>query len=205
MLFLFLSDTLWTIGYNIRNEQLQGTLEQLYLSPASKFANLVSRVTNTLVWTGLLSITGCLLMASMIGRLPFANPLLGVYLLAMSLAGTFGLGFAFAAITLQIKEAAQTLANLLQFVLMIFCAFFFPFAALPGFLRAGSRVIPLSYSVDAFRSAMLGFPPGYPELAPFRVELVIVTLFGLLMPLFGYWLYRRAERQARSRGTLSAY
>ena len=38
ILFMFLSDTLWTIGYNIRNEQLQGTLEQLYLSPASKFA-----------------------------------------------------------------------------------------------------------------------------------------------------------------------
>jgi hypothetical protein len=44
ILFMFLSDTLWMIGYNIRNEQLQGTLEQLYLSPASKFASLVSPV-----------------------------------------------------------------------------------------------------------------------------------------------------------------
>jgi ABC-type transport system involved in cytochrome c biogenesis permease component len=31
-LFLLLSDTLWGIGYNIRREQTQGTLEQLYLS-----------------------------------------------------------------------------------------------------------------------------------------------------------------------------
>ena len=31
-LTLFLSDTLWGIGYNIRREQTQGTLEQLYLS-----------------------------------------------------------------------------------------------------------------------------------------------------------------------------
>ena len=31
ILFMFMSDTLWTIGYNIRNEQVQGTLEQLYL------------------------------------------------------------------------------------------------------------------------------------------------------------------------------
>jgi ABC-2 type transport system permease protein len=98
ILFLFLSDTLWTIGYNVRNEQVQGTLEQLYLSPASKFASLVSRVTNTLVWTGLLSIAGSALMASMIGRLPFENPLRGLYLLAMALSGTFGIGFAFAAL-----------------------------------------------------------------------------------------------------------
>src|SRR5512136_1217760 len=48
VLFMFMSDTLWTIGYNIRNEQVQGTLEQLYLSPASKFLSLIARVTNTL-------------------------------------------------------------------------------------------------------------------------------------------------------------
>jgi len=42
-----MSDTLWTIGYNIRNEQVQGTLEQLYLSPASKFASLVGAASPT--------------------------------------------------------------------------------------------------------------------------------------------------------------
>ena len=44
VIYMFMSDTLWTIGYNVRREQVQGTLEQLYLSPASKFASLVARV-----------------------------------------------------------------------------------------------------------------------------------------------------------------
>jgi ABC-2 type transport system permease protein len=205
ILFMFMSDTLWTIGYNVRNEQVQGTLEQLYLSPASKFASLVSRVTNTLLWTGLLSLAASLLMTYMIGKLPFENPWLGLYLLVMALAGTFGVGFAFAALTLRIKETAQTLANFLQFGFMILCANFFPFSVLPPFVLIFSRLIPLSYAVDAFRSTMMGFPPGYPELAPFPVEVVIVTLFGLLMPLLGYLLYRRAERYARQRGSLSMY
>ena len=43
VLFIYLSDTLWSIGFNVRREQKQGTLEQLYLSPASKFAALASR------------------------------------------------------------------------------------------------------------------------------------------------------------------
>src|SRR3990172_12764439 len=94
ILFMFLSDTLWTIGYNVRHEQVQGTLEQLYLSPASKFASLISRVANTLLWTGLLTLAASGLMVVMIGRLPIENPGLGLYLLVMSLAGTFGVGFA---------------------------------------------------------------------------------------------------------------
>ena len=205
ILFMFLGDTLWNVGYAIRHEQVQGTLEQLYLSPASKFASLVSRVTNTLVWTGLLCVAGGALMAVMIGRLPVHNPWLGLYVLVMSLAGTFGIGFAFAALTLRIKEAAQTLANLLQFVFLILCANFFPFSALPPFLYSLAHYIPMAYSVDAFRSALMGFPPGFPELAPFPVEVIIITVFGILMPFVGYALYRRAENQARRQGSLSAY
>jgi len=205
ILFMFMSDTLWTIGYNIRNEQVQGTLEQLYLSPSSKFANLIARVTNTLVWTGLLSLTAAALMTIMIGKLPIENPALGVYLLVMTLAGTFGIGFAFAALTLRIKETAQTVANFLQFALLVLCANFFPFSALPPFIMKLSHFIPPAYSVDAFRSALMGFPRGYPELAPFNVEVIIITLFGLIMPPLGYLLYRRAERYARRRGSLSTY
>jgi ABC-2 type transport system permease protein len=205
ILFMFLSDTLWTIGYNLRHEQVQGTLESLYLSPASKFASLVARVTNTLIWTGLLSVAGMALMAAMIGRLPFQNPLLGLYLLVLALAGTFGLGFAFAALTLRIKETAQTVANLLQFAIMVLCANFFPFSALPPILRNISRLLPPSYAVDAFRSTLMGFPPGFPELAPIELEVAIVTLFGVMMPYLGYRLYRQAENHARREGSLSAY
>lgn len=205
VLFMFLSDTLWTIGYNIRREQIQGTLEQLYLSPSSKFASMVSRVVNSLLWTGLLSITAGAIMVAMIGRLPVENPLLGLYVFVLVLAGTFGVGFAFAALTLRLKESAHTLANVLQFVFLILCAYFFPFAALPSLLRTFSYFIPLAYGVDAFRSVLMGFPPGFPELVPFEIELVIVTLFGIGMPILGYLLYRRAELHARKEGGLAAF
>ncbi len=205
ILFMFMGDTLWTIGYNVRNEQVQGTLEQLYLSPASKFASLVARVTNTLLWTGLLSVTAAALMTLMIGKLPVYNPWMGLYLLVMTLSGIFGFGFIFAALTLRIKETAQTVANLLQFGLLVMCANFFPFSALPPFILFFSRLIPLAYAVDAFRSTMMGYPAGFPELAPFPVEFIITTLFGLLMPPLGYYLYRRAENYARKHGSLATY
>jgi len=205
ILFMFLSDTLWTIGYNVRRDQKQGTLEQLYLSPASKFANLLSRIVVTLVWTGLLCIMSAWLMSSLIGRLPAQNIPLALLILVLTLSGTFGTGFAFAALTLRIKEAAQTLANLIQFVFMVLCAPFFPFSALPEVLQWVARIIPLSYGVDAFRSVLMGLPAGAPELASLEVELVIVIAFGVLMPLLGYWLYQREENIARAKGALSEY
>ena len=205
VLFMFVSDTIWTLGYEVRREQVQGTLEQLYLSPANKFTNLISRVVTILLWTGLLCLAAVLLMISLVGRLPFYNGLLGGYLLIMALFGTFGMGFAFAALTLRIKETAQTVAILLQFAFMIFCAIFFPFATLPPAIRFISRLIPFSYAVDAFRSTLMDFPPGFPELAPIEVEIIIVTAFAILMPLIGYYLYRRSEDRARNTGSLSEY
>ena len=205
ILFMFLSDTLWGIGYNVRREQKQGTLEQLYLSPASKFLTLLSRIMVTLVWTGSLCALAAVIMSSMIGRLPFENLPMGLFILLMSLSGTFGVGFAFAAVTLRVREAGQTLANLAQFAFMILCAPFFPFSALPNWMLAVSRIIPLSYGVDAFRSTLMGYPKGFPELAPIGTEIVIVTAFGVLMPLLGFWLYRQEENRARMRGSLSEY
>lgn len=205
VLFMYLSDTLWSIGYNVRREQKQGTLESLYLSPASKFASLLARVTVTLVWTGALSLAAAALMSVMIGRLPAANVPLALLILLLTLSGTFGTGFAFAALTLRIREAGQTAANALQFLFMIVCAPFFPFSALPEWIRAIARLIPLSHAVDLFRSTLMGFPAGFPELAPIPVEWAVVVLFGLLMPAAGFWLYRREEDRARRTGSLSEY
>ncbi|MGE5263606.1 MAG: ABC transporter permease [Acidobacteriota bacterium] len=205
VMFMFVSDTLWSIGYNIREEQYQGTLESLYLTPASKFASLVSRVVTIVVWTGLLTLTAVLFVQLFLGHLPFQNPGLAAVVLLFSLSGTFGLGFAFAAYTLIVKESAQTAANFLQIALMILCGMFFPFRALPEFLQWGSRIMPLSYSVDLFRSTLMGYPRGFPELAPVQFEIVVVVMFGILGPLLGYWAYRLAERRARVTGSLAEF
>ncbi|MEJ2560155.1 MAG: ABC transporter permease [Anaerolineae bacterium] len=205
ILFMFLSDTLWTIGYNVRWEQYEGTLESLYLTPASKFASLVSRVTISLVWTGLNVLAALLFVQYVLGRLPFHNLGLAAYILVMTLSGTFGFGFAFAAYTLLVKESAQMTANFLQFSLLVVCGMFFPFSVLPPVVGFISRLIPLSYAVDAFRSTLMGYPTGFPELLPIGQELIIVTGFGLLMPLAGYILYKAAEQKVRVDGSLAEF
>ena len=205
VIYLAFSNALWRIGHSIREEQTQGTLESLYLSPAPRFADLLSRVTLMSAWTILGGAMALGVARLIVGRLPLENGWLAAVILALTLSGSVGLGFAFAAYTLLAKEGAEMMANLLEFLLLILCAGFYPFSALPRAVLALSRLIPFSYAVDAFRSALLGYPPGYPELASPGVEMGIILAFALCSPLLGYWLYLQVERKLGREGRLGEY
>ena len=206
---LLLTFTLWEVGFSIREEQVRGTLESLYLSPARKFSNLVSRIFVVLMWTGVMCAFAVVVVGLVVGGLPFNNVLLAGVVLAFSISGFLGIGFIFAGITIKLKESAQLLVNVMEFFFMIFCAQFFPFSALrsvsPAIVDYVSAWIPVSYSVDAFRSLLIGLPAGYPELAPLSVEIPIVVAFGIISPIVGYLVYKRAERSARKQGNLGEY
>lgn len=206
LIFIFLSFILWEVGFSLREEQFRGTLESLYLSPANKFSNLVSRMFAIFLWISVIGSAALLVVGTVAGGLPLNNIALGFFVLFLTVSGILGLSFFVAGLTIKIKESAALLVNFLQFFFMIFCAAFFPFSALPPVVVDYiSRWIPVSYGIDAFRSVLIGFPKGYPELMPFEIEMVIVILFGALTPLLGYLFYRRSERKARIQGTLSEY
>jgi ABC-2 type transport system permease protein len=204
---LFLSFTLWDIGFSIREEQTRGTLESLYLSPASKIASLLARVFAILLWVGALAVFVILFVGSVVGGLPLANVGLALVVVVFSVSGFLGIGFFFAGVTIKLKETAQFLVSFLQFFFMIFSAQFFPFRALrdvyPPIVDYLSRWLPVSWSVDAFRSLLIGQEP---ELGfTMGGEIVLVIVFGLLSPLLGYMAYKRIERAARAEGTLGEY
>ena len=204
---IILSFTLWEIGFSVREEQVRGTIESLYLSPANKFSNLVSRIFAVLSMTLVMCLGGLAVVSAVVGGLPVNNAGQGILALLLTTSGFLGIGFIFAGITIKLKETAQLLVNGLQFFFMIFSAMFFPFSALrnvsPAIVTYVSGVLPVSYCVDLFRSSLLGSPE--PELATWWVEWIIVVLFGILSPVVGYWIYHRIERRARTEGSLGEY
>ena len=205
LLYAFLTNSLWRIGYSVRQDQVQGTFEGLYLTPARKFASLVSRVVPLMGLTALGAALALLAANWVVGGLLFKNVGLALAVFAASIMGTFGLGFCFAAYTLVAGEAASSTANFLEFALTVVCAMFFPFGVLPEPVRWLARFIPVSYCVDAFRSVLMGFPPGFPELASIQVELVIVAAYAMIAPILGYALFRAVERRLRQTGRLGQY
>ncbi|MFQ5976868.1 MAG: ABC transporter permease [Candidatus Heimdallarchaeota archaeon] len=204
-LFMFTSDTFWTIGNSMRMEQYQGTLESLFLTPANKFTDLASRITIIVFWTGLNTVLALLLIDYIIADIPFANFETAIIVLLFTLLGTFGIGFFMAGLGIRLKESSELLANMLQFFVLILCAMFFPFSVLPEPVLVISRLIPLSYGVDLFRSTMMGFPSGYPELASTQTEWVIVVAFGIIMPIAGFLFYRWSVYRQRAKSGISDY
>lgn len=202
---MFLGFTLWEMGFSLREEQVRGTLESLYLSPTNKFSNLLSRIFAIMVWTTVMCAAAVVLVNLLVGGLPLQNVAFGLLILLFSISGFLGLGFLFAGITIKLKETAQLLVNGLQFFFFIFSAQFFPFSVLPQPVRDYvSRWLPVSYAVDLFRTTLLGIPP---ELMPddALAEFAIVVAFGILSPILGYFAYLAFERQARRAGTLGEY
>jgi ABC-2 type transport system permease protein len=202
-LFLFVSDATWVMGVGLRREQVEGTLEALYLTPASKLLALLSKAVTVLVlWDGLLALGGALVLGALVGRLPFHEPLQALVILVFGFSACLGIGLAFSAYTLLARESAETAANFFQFVILVLCAMFFPFSALPAPVLFVSRLIPFSYVVDLFRSTLIGRAP---ELAAAAVEWPIVIAFGVLMPAVSYAAFVWAERRARMTGSLGEY
>jgi len=202
---IILSFTLWEIGFSIREEQVRGTLESLYLSPTNKFSNLLSRVFAILLWTAAISIGGLLLVSGLVGGLPVNNLGKALFVLLMTTTGFLGFGFIFAGITIRLKETAQILVNGVQFFFMIFSAQVFPFSVLPLAVQDYvSRWLPVSYCVDLFRTTLIGEAP---ELLPndVLVEYAIVIAFGIVSPIIGYFYYNWIDRKARTEGTLGEY
>lgn len=202
ILFMFFSTALWDIGNSLREEQYQGTLESLFMSPISYFSTLVSRILSNVLWTSLNVVVAFLFMSTVFGILPLENAFLGFVVLILSLFVCFGFSFGFAGLALRYKESMNTLTNFLQFFFMIFCAMFFPFSALPDIVLLISRVIPLSYCVDLFRSTLIGVSP---ELLPFELEFLLVTLFAIALPIFGISYFRKTVERAKIDGNLAEY
>ncbi|MHA1450321.1 MAG: ABC transporter permease [Candidatus Hodarchaeales archaeon] len=204
VLFMLFTSAMQDIGTSLRNEQVEGTLESLYLTPANMFLNLCSRISVTTFITLLFSITGIVMISLVIGTFYVTNIIAGVLIFAMT---AFGFSFMLAGLSIRIKDAISSWINLMQFGMMIFCAMFFPFSAL-GPLKFVSYFIPLSYYVDLFRSTLMGYPAGFPELVPLEliwIEWAIVVFLAVITPVIGYRIYKKQVEKAKIKGNLATY
>lgn len=202
MLFMFLSTALWDIGNSLRQEQYQGTLESLFMAPISYFSTLASRILSNTIWTGLNVIFAFYFVSIVFGTVNAVNVLMGILILILSIFVCFGFSFGFAGMALKWKESMNLLTNGLQFFFLIVCAMFFPFSALPEPVLYVSRLIPLSYCTDLFRSTLLGVTP---ELLPWIDEFIIVAGSAIIFPILGLSFFKKSIRDAKNEGNLAEY
>jgi ABC-2 type transport system permease protein len=192
--------SLWTVGFALRNEQLRGTLESNWLTPAARFWFLLgSSLTQGMQLFAFLGIAA-LEFGLFFGVRLHGNPLLVLLALVATLPATFGIGFTFASLVIAVREA-NAFVFLVRGLVMIFCGITYPVSILPEWMQRVAAWLPPTYAIRAVRRAALenaGLGVLLPDLLP-------LLAFGAAWLAIGYLTFQWTERRARRTGTLGQH
>jgi ABC-2 type transport system permease protein len=185
----------------IRQEQLQGTLESLLLTPTAyttiQMGSVVYDVVyvpiRTFIFLGLTTIVfGTSFDWSGLG------PTLGILLAFIPFV--WGLGVLAAAWTLTFKRGTGVIGIATTFV-TIGSGTYFPQNVLPAWAQEIFKYSPMTIAIEGSRDALLG-GAGWPETLPKIAVLIPCAAVSLA---FGIVAFRRALERERRRGTLGLY
>ncbi len=206
-LFLYLSGFLWEIGYGPRNEQYQGTIEMLFMTPTPSLSVLLGYVVPEFILDTIYLIFILASFHFIFGGIKIVLTVESFFYAIIGLFGSLilfaGFSFIVAGIGIYLRESVNFLINISQISLMVLSAIFFPFSVLPKPILFISKLLPTSYAIDLFRSSLVGFPRG--ELLSFPFEVLIVVPTGVFFLFVGAWFFTKIVRNAREKGVLGHF
>jgi len=198
--FIVLFSTgVWGMGQTVRNEQMAGTLEQFFLTPASRITLIIGRwarifLTDTLI----IGYTTLLLYLIWGVLVVLQDPMLFLFSIGLYELGLIGFGLFFAGLTMRIKSY-NTISNLVFFGYMILTGALFPISVIPIPFRYLSLAIPFTYFNDIVRYAALATP----TILPVTLECVTASLLSVCMLIGGLLAFKKIEEDARVHGTFA--
>ncbi len=200
-MYMWLSALLWGPGTALRQEQLRGSLEALFLTPVSRlvilFAPPLVNIVLVLLDFAVMGVTAWLLFGVV---LPLDGVLRAIAITLIGVPAMYAFGSLFAAGVLRFGEIGPAV----QFVrgaLSILSGITFPLAMLPGWAQAGAAMMPPTYIVDDIRRVLLRGA----TLVELRGDMAI--LLGLAIAIAGLAVvtFRALEASARRTGMLGRY
>ena len=185
--------TAMTIG----GERWTQTLSPLLATPANRIALFLGRslplIANGIFVSAFSFAVGWLLLDF---DVPVSRiPALGLVIFVSTFACT-ALGLVTGAIGLRARDLFF-LANLVVFLLLLFCGVNVPLESLPGWMEAVARVLPLTHGIEAARELAAGATLG-------DVAGLVWTeaAIGCVYAALAYGLFRFFEADGRRRATL---
>jgi ABC-type polysaccharide/polyol phosphate export permease len=186
----------------IRQEQLQGTLESLLLTPTayttiqmgSVVYDLIYVPVRTFIFLGLTS----LVFGTSFDWSTGLGPTLAILLAFIPFV--WGLGVLAAAWTLTFKRGTGVI-GIATTLITIGSGTYFPIDVLPTWAQNIFQYSPVTIALDAAREALLG-SAGWAETLP---EVAILVPWAAVSLAVGVFAFRKALERERRRGTLGLY
>jgi len=194
-----LLSALQAFSESVREAQLEGTLEAILMAPVRREA-VVAAMGAYPVLAGTVAAALTVSVAAAFAGGFDVHPVSVLLALVVSLAAFAALGLLAAAAVLVAKRG-NPVATLIGMVGAVTAGAYAPVDTFPGWLQAVADVNPLTYALDAWRTATLrGEGPG-----AVAGDLAVLGAVAVVVGPFSWWVLRRAIDVARRDGTLVSY
>ena len=171
---------------NIVGEKEAGTIEQINVTPVSKWAFILAKLIPYWI-IALFVITVCLLLAWLVYGITCAGPVALVYVLAMLLALFFS---SMGLIISNYSDTMQQAMFVMWFfvvVMLLLSGLFTPTRSMPSWAYATTYVNPMSYFIDAVRTVFIRGG----GIASIWHQLLALTGIGSIMAAWAVLSYRK--------------
>ena len=198
---VFVQFALTRVAAALRQEQLQGTLESMLVTPTAPGTIQLGSVVFDLVYVPVRTVVFLGAMTAAFGLGFDASGVLPALLVLLAfIPFVWGLGVVGAAAILTIRRGSGV-AAIAGGLLALFSGAYFPLTLLPEWLQQIAECNPIAVALDGMRSSLLG-GADWSETAG---DLAILIPMSLVSLLIGLAAFRLALRHERSRGTLGVY
>jgi ABC-2 type transport system permease protein len=181
---------LTAVGAALAREREVGTLDGLLMAPISRASIILGKTVAQTLRNLLQGAIIILLAVLVFGIHVRGNPLLIAIILILGTLAFLGIGIVATSIAKE-QESAQFILGFLQFPMMFLSGVLFPIEQMPLPLQYVSKVLPLTYAVDALRKVMV-LGAGVDGVA---FQLLILVVLGAVTILLGMPLFDRAVRK----------
>jgi ABC-2 type transport system permease protein len=189
------------VALSFREEQLQGTLESMLVTPTAPATIQLGSVVFDLVYIPLRTIVFLAVMAAVFGlHFEVSGVLPATVLLLAFVPFVWGLGVLGAGMILTFRRGAGV-AGIVGVLLALFSGAYFPIALLPSWLQTLARANPMAITLNGMRESLLAGGDWSATVG----DLAIVVPLSAAAFAAGLVGFRTALRRERARGTLGVY
>ena len=197
---------LWTsIVYSsasdIGRERFYGTLENLFVAPASFALVLWGKIIGNTLW-GFLSMILSFGYLTFIFKVEIRVPDMGLLFLAIIfVVASISIFAFFMAMIFTLSRQAEVLMNFMEYPIFLVCGFLFPVSILPAWVQPLSAILPPTWAIELLRKVTGNMSTASEISMTFGAIAVITVCYSILAMI----CYRALEQKVRVDGKLGVY
>jgi ABC-2 type transport system permease protein len=200
-MYNWLSTLLWGAGTALRQEQLRGSLEAVFVTPASRLVPLFGPGVGTLLPMAVVFASNFLALRIFFGISPPAGAVIqAAVIVVLGIPALYAIGALFAASVLRFGEVGPVV-QLIRGMFVLACGITFPVAMLPLWAQLWAKLMPPTYIVDDIRRILLRGD----TLADVGGDIALVLGLAALTAILAMAVFRYMETSARRSGMLGQF